>query len=540
MSPFDCLVLAHFLAWSYCSLELLDLQSCSLTHHCLEIMHQVCSEHCGTTLIEVVNLSRNHLDPTTTLSFISRIPVFEHTKKLMLHDLLYPEKVSPDHIELHCLQHLSTLDISVKNIPDSSRVRYSLSLATLVIALGNCKLQVLRFQDGSIDGQNAVNLFKSLEHSTSLEELDLSENSQLADGDSEAVGCAIESMLRVNRTLKRLHLNGCKLTDAIGKHIAIGLTNNISLVILNINSSSLSPRCAASILISPNLSEIEMGVLGVGNVKGDRTTSKLQCDVIGAISVYCVEFFRSLYHSKQMYQRLIVRSLIDQRAEHFAVGLAYNKSFQVLDLSYNSIGSAGIVNSNNVGSAGAMSIFRSLEHNTSVEELNLSENSQLAEGDSEAVSCAIERMLRVNTRLKVLNLSYCILHTAVDIHIAAGLEHSSLSELNIEGNRLITSKGWMRIFKHLHNNLSLKKLNINDCGLGDLSSAALAEMLSCNKSLIELTIGRCHIHEAGLTEIAKGLLQNTSLQTLKIDDRTPPHRKTFLEAEIERLKTSRK
>ena len=160
-------------------------------------------------------------------------------------------------------------------------------------------------------------------------------------------------------------------------------------------------------------------------------------------------------------------------------------------------------------------------------------------GDSEAVGCAIERMLRVNTRLKVLNLSYCILHTAVDIHIAAGLEHSSLSELNIEGNRLITSKGWMRIFKHLHNNLSLKKLNINDCGLGDLSSAALAEMLSCNKSLIELTIGNYGIHEAGLTELAKGLLQNTSLQTLMIDEYAytkPPCRKTFLEAEIERLK----
>jgi len=193
-------------------------------------MHKVCFEDWGTTQIKQVNyLSHNNLDPTTTLSFTFRIPVFEHTKDLTLNPLLCLEGVSPDHIELYCLQHLSTLDISVKNIPDSSRVRYSLSLATLVIALGNCKLQVLRFQNGSIDGQNAVNLFKSLEHSTSLEELNLSENSQLAEGDREAVGCAIEGMLRVNTRLKLLNLRYCELDTAVAIHIGAGLEHNTSL-----------------------------------------------------------------------------------------------------------------------------------------------------------------------------------------------------------------------------------------------------------------------------------------------------------------------
>ena len=39
---------------------------------------------------------------------------------------------------------------------------------------------------------------------------------------------------------------------------------------------------------------------------------------------------------------------------------------------------------------------------------------------SEIVGCTIERMLRVNTRLKVLDLSHCKLDTAVSIHIATG------------------------------------------------------------------------------------------------------------------------
>ena len=48
-------------------------------------------------------------------------------------------------------------------------------------------------------------------------------------------------------------------------------------------------------------------------------------------------------------------------------------------------------------------------------------------------------------------------------------------------------------------------------------SVALAEMLSCNKSLTELNLEGCAIPEAGLREIARGLLKNTTLQTLKLD-----------------------
>jgi len=325
------------------------------------------------------------------MQLISRIPVFEHTRKLTLHGLLSPEGGSPDHIEVHCPPHLTRLDISLKAI------HKEVCSHLLETAFRSKNLQVLQFQNGSIPGQNVVNLFSSLEHNTSLEEFNLSLSIQLAEGDSEAVGCAIERLLRVNTRLKVLNLRYCGLDTAVVTDIAAGL-----------------------------------------------------------------------------------------------------------------------------------------EHNTSLEELNLSGNRQIVVGNSKAVGYAIERMLRVNKRLQLLDLSDCELDTAVAIHIAAGLEHSSLAELNIARNSSITSEGGIHIFKHLHNNLSLKKLNISNCGLEDSSSAALAEMLSCNKSLIELTIiGNYGIHEAGLTELAKGLLQNTSLQMLKID-----RGKTFLKAEIEKVKRS--
>ena len=216
----------------------------------------------------------------------------------------------------------------------------------------------------------------------------------------------------------------------------------------------------------------------------------------------CVEFFRALNSSGLKVLRFIVQDLTDQTAEHFAVPLAENQSVQALKL-----------RQCNITSTGAVSMFRSLEHNTSLEELDLSGNSQLAEGDSDAVGCAIERMLNVNKTLRVLNLNECELDTTVITHVAAGLAHNaSLAELNIRENIYSIT----HLFKALCNNTSPKKLDISHNDLRMEGSVALGEMLSCNKSMTELNLGWCYIPDAGLREIAKGLLQNTSLKKLDI------------------------
>ena len=223
----------------------------------------------------------------------------------------------------------------------------------------------------------------------------------------------------------------------------------------------------------------------------------------------CVEFFRALNNGGLKVSNLNVQNLTDQTAEHFAVGLAKSQLVQAVELT-----------NCKITSAGAVSIVRSVEHNTSLEELDLSMNRQLAEGDSEAVGCAIERMLNVNRTLKVLNLHGYRLDKMLGILITTGPTD------NI---------GWKHMFKALCNNTTLKKLDISENKLRVEGSVAVAEMLSCNKSLTELKLEWCHIPEAGLREIARGLLQNTSLQVLKLDK---TQQKTFLEAEIERLKKS--
>ena len=112
--------------------------------------------------------------------------------------------------------------------------------------------------------------------------------------------------------------------------------------------------------------------------------------------------------------------------------------------------------------------------------------------------------------------------------------NKSLTELDLVWCDL--SEAELReIARGLLHNTSLKKLDISHNDLGMEGSVALAEMLSCNKSLTELNLRFCDIPEGGLREIARGLLQNTSLQTLIL---WPLPQKTILEAEMERVKKS--
>ena len=423
-----------------------------------------------------------------------------------------------------------------------------------------------------ISSVGAVSIFKSIEHNTGVEELDLSENSQLAEGDSEAVGCAIEKMLNVNRTLKVLNLSGCYVTDPIVKHILTGLTNNSSLVRFDIGSPKLSGSCAVSLLQQvttlPTLSRVHVGevnVVGVGRLKLDR--GALWCVIADTVPESCVEFFRALNNSSMKVSKLTIQDLTDQTAEHFSNGLAESRSVQALKLKHSNISSAGamsilrslehntsleeldlsghqrllaegdseavgcaiekmlnvnrtfkllIISDCGLDSSVASSSFRSLEHNTSLEELDISWNSQLVVGNSEAVGCAIERMLNVNRTLKVLNLYNCGIDTAVTTHIVAGLaQNTSLTELFMGWNYPITSEGWVCVFNIFYTT-SLKKLDISWNKLGMEESLALGKMLSCNNSLTEVSLACCRIPEAGLREIARGLLHNRSVKKLDV------------------------
>ena len=143
------------------------------------------------------------------------------------------------------------------------------------------------------------------------------QNRQIAERDSEAVGCALERMLNVNRTLKVLNLSGCQVTDLIAKHILAGLIKNTSLMILDMGSSIVTVSCAVSLLqciaTNPTLT-ITVGILGVGRVEIDKPGT-ISCVVSDTVLESCVEFFRALHDSSMNVSKLNIRDLTDQAAE---------------------------------------------------------------------------------------------------------------------------------------------------------------------------------------------------------------------------------
>ena len=127
----------------------------------------------------------------------------------------------------------------------------------------------------------------------------------------------------------------------------------------------------------PALSRVSVGVvnvLEVGNVTLDRriATVSLLYHSGTMIPENCVEFIKAIY--KPQWYGLNVRNITDQSAEHSAE-FAERLSVQALDFKKH----------NKISSAGAANIFRSLEHNTSLEQLDPSWNWRLTKSDSEAV-----------------------------------------------------------------------------------------------------------------------------------------------------------
>ena len=221
----------------------------------------------------------------------------------------------------------------------------------------NCSLINVVLHSNNIGSIGAVNIFRSLEHDTRLDKLDLSKNWELVEGDSEAVGCAIERMLNVNRTLKVLHLSACKVRDPIVKHILTGLTKNTSFLTLDIGSCTLSGSCAVSLFqqvtacptCTLRIHVPEVDVVGVGRVKMDKGT--IWCAVSDTVPENCMDLFRALNENVVKVSNLIVQDLTDKTAQHFAAGLAESQSLQALKVKHC-----------NISSAGAVSLFRSLEY----------------------------------------------------------------------------------------------------------------------------------------------------------------------------------
>ena len=354
----------------------------------------------------------------------------------------------------------------------------------------------LNVRSNTVTGPSVESLFKALERNNCLKTLDLANDNITAGEHSEAVGQAIEGMLRVNQSLQVLKLTNCSLDDTVIGYIATGLTHNNTLL------QELDIRCNFSVTSDEWVQLFQAIQKGTTSLqKLDITFNNLQSEGVIALS--------------QM--------------------LLHNKKIIAL-----SIGNIAL--SDTITTEAWIQLFQVLRQHPTLSILDISKNNLGREG-----SIALGECLHHSKTITALDARACGLTDDVLKAMATNLSHesSSLREIYIMFNNSLTSEGWITFCQILQQNSSLRKLNIRNsykpvkvAQRGKVATA-LAEMISRNKGIQELNISKEFIENEHKL-LARSLVQNTTLQALRASSMTGLSWKNIdtriLREEIEKLK----
>jgi Ran GTPase-activating protein (RanGAP) involved in mRNA processing and transport len=199
----------------------------------------------------------------------------------------------------------------------------------------------------------------------------------------------------------------------------------------------------------------------------------------------------------------------DEELEELGSGLANNRSLTELHLCRN-----------NVSDQGAAALAASLVYTHSFEVLAMSDNNIGDEG-----LAALASFVAASQKLKTLRLSNNSIGDQGVEALASALSRapnrSRLRRLSLDGNTMISARGFGAIARILQS----RKCNIDDLNLGSTSigqegGAFLGSGLSCNKSLLVLSLCDASIDDTGLRNLVAGLSSNTSLRELNLSSNT--------------------
>ena len=158
----------------------------------------------------------------------------------------------------------------------------------------------------------------------------------------------------------------------------------------------------------------------------------------------------------------------------------------------------------------AKSLAKALVTNKHLEELDISGNTLLGDDGIQCLALA----LRVNQRLKVLDLQKCSITSISESFAEALAVNRHLEKLNISGNALQNNS-----IEHLAHvlgvNQCLKKLHLQECSITSISEL-FAQALASNKHLEELDISGNALDGDGIQYLAQALRVNRALRILKL------------------------
>ena len=386
----------------------------------------------------------------------------------------------------------------------------------------NTSLKKMNIDNCEIGVLGARSIAAALENNFILEELSMNNNEIMCAG-AEMLGEALSS----NSSLKKLWLQGCEMgcencdSGMLAFSVALMLNNSLQELDLSDNNIGCSGveligkgLGSNKALVKLGLRECTMGCENCG--RGSRALSK------------------ALMTNATLEELDVSGSLLSlSGARDFAGMLAVNNTLKTLDLDRCGIAAKG-----------SRAIVKAMEINASLEDLGMAGSIWSAKAIK-----ALKQALETNTTLKILSLEECditvdglteiadALNTSSSIEklvmgsstfgndhaeaLAKGLSSSSksLKNLSLAGCAFTGCKGFKAIADAIQTNTELEELDLrrnHKIGNSAVGTEALAQLLSCNKSLKTLQLGGCNIGEETARALGRALGSNWALLDMDV------------------------
>ena len=371
-------------------------------------------------------------------------------------------------------------------------------------------------------------IIERLQHNTSVVNLNLS-NTGITATDPDTARCLTE-MLQINNSLTHLNLSQLKNFSDSGAYCVFkGLQHNTTLVNLNLSNCDITAT-------DPDTARSLTEMLQINNSLTHLNLSQLKN--FSDLGAYCV--FKGLQHNTTLVNLNLsncdITATDPDTARSLTEMLQINNSLTHLNLSQ----------LKNFSDSGAYCVFKGLQHNTNLMNLNLS-NCDITATDPDTAR-SLTKMLQINNSLTHLNLSRndrfsesgarCIFEglehistlvylnlcrtniTATDPDTARSLTemlkvNNSLTHLNLSQLKNFSDSGACCVFKGLQHNTTLVNLNLSNCDITATdpdTARSLNKMLLVNKSLTHLNLSENNtFSDSGARCIFEGLQHNSTL-----------------------------
>ena len=418
---FQCTVVAYFL--STCNFPWKHLKLYSVTDEKMEVIHQMCCEHAGSSDVRGAQ-NTNAANPP---------PFFKDTQELSLH-YHYDKSTPPpkptsfsyllnmhhtilkrleiiisgydafDIEECEYLQEMLKTNTSLQYLTIGINILSDLTAERIAAGLvHNHSLKELVISNSSITSVGATSIFRALVSNTTLESLDMSHNKLQSTPNSPSLPTSSSN------------------TSSPSLSTSSSNTSSPSLSTSSSNTSSLSPLSQLLAQPTPALSTTHCQPLspsptphdgGVGAAMADMlshnsTLTELNVSGCDLTPQSCVSMFIALKHNSSLKKLYISRATFDQAAsEALADMLSHNSTFTELNVSRCGLTPQSCV-----------SMFNALKHNSSLKKLDISRATF-----DQAASEALADMLSCNQSLTELYMYECDCQPKA---LARGLLHNT-------------------------------------------------------------------------------------------------------------------